>query len=144
MTSLSNKSIRIDKGWSWNQESRNSVEYFIVCTTMEGLNPNWHEAGYFPTPYPFCIRFLSKISKLFWRWKLTSIRLSKMIPCQAHCVKKIGGVEDEHFSYLLTSCQLGLSREDITHECSVKAVQQDLHRLEWLWRLCSFKWKSVL
>ena len=39
------------------------------------LNPNWHEGGHFLLLVLFWIRFLSKISNLFWRWKLTSIQL---------------------------------------------------------------------
>ena len=44
------------------------------------INPNWHEAGHFPPPCPFWIKYLAaefllKISKLFW---------VNLTPCQAH------------------------------------------------------------
>ena len=46
-----------------------------------GFNPIWHGRGYFyPRPLSFLDQilsdeFFSKISKLFWSWKLTSIGL---------------------------------------------------------------------
>ena len=54
--------------------------------------------------------FLSKISKLFWRWKLTSIRFiwhpTKLIESLKTC--PIGGPKMNIF---LASCQLGLNAE---------------------------------
>ena len=56
--------------------------------------------------------FLSKISKLFWRWKLTSIRLiwhpAKLM--ESHKKMLNGGVKEEHFSCSHSSCQWGLKR----------------------------------
>ena len=55
--------------------------------------------------------FSQKISKLLWRWKLTSIGLiwdpNKFIESD----KKVplDGAKDEHFSYFYSSCQLGLA-----------------------------------
>ena len=49
----------------------------VVCERP--LNPNWHEGGHFQPPFfldkILSAEFLSKISKLFWRRKLTSIGL---------------------------------------------------------------------
>ena len=70
------------------------------------------------TPCPFGIRFLlaeflSKISKLSWRWKLISIGVN-LTPWQAHWAFKkmpLGGGKDEHFSCVYSSCQLGLKKK---------------------------------
>ena len=54
--------------------------------------------------------FSSKFSKLFWRWKLTSIGLiwnpTKLI--ESYEKMSIGGSKAEHFSCFHSSCQLGL------------------------------------
>ena len=53
---------------------------FLAIGEHMWVNPNWHEAGHFPLPCPFLgqilsAEFSSKITKLFWRWKLTSMGL---------------------------------------------------------------------
>ena len=71
------------------------------------------------SPCPFWIRFCllsdefsSKISKLFWRWKLTSIRLiwlpAKLNLSYKKQVPQVG-TKDEHFSCFHSSCKWGLS-----------------------------------
>ena len=57
--------------------------------------------------------FLSKISKLFWRWKLTLIGLiwhpAKLIESYQNLL--LGCAKDEHFPCFLISCQLGLDNQ---------------------------------
>jgi hypothetical protein len=52
--------------------------------------------------------FFSKISKLFWRWKLTSIGLFWHSAQLIESSYK-GGSKDEHFSCFHMSCQTGLN-----------------------------------
>ena len=49
--------------------------------------------------------FFSKISKLFWRWKFTSIRLFWL---SAQLIGSLRGSKYEHLSCFPTSCQTGL------------------------------------
>ena len=81
------------------------------------FNPNWHEGGHFPPPILFgseCVSwfFLSNISKINWRWKLTSIGLFWHSAKLIESYKKMtqGGAKDEHFSCFHSSRQLGLIR----------------------------------
>ena len=64
-------------------QNRQKMGFSNLSVLKKGLlfqdwvfNPNWHEGGYF---YLLVLsvspEFLSKFSKLFWRWKLKSIGL---------------------------------------------------------------------
>ena len=73
---------------------------------IQTFSPNWHETGYFYLPCNFGIgfvsaKFVSKISKLFWQWKLTSIGLiwdpAKLIESYKTENLLLGGAKDEPF-----------------------------------------------
>ena len=60
--------------------------------------------------------FLIKSSKLFWRWKLTSIGLFWPLPSSLSIIKiTLGGAKDEHFSCFHSSCHLGLRKNNIKY-----------------------------
>ena len=56
-------------GQYWGRATMSSGIYQKISVPST-LNPNWHEGIYFLGQF-FSAEFLSKFSKLFWRWKLT-------------------------------------------------------------------------
>ena len=67
------KSLSCRKSFLCPKNKIGLIHSCIFCSKIYLIfifNPNWHEAGHFPPPCPFWIRFcqlnLSKISNLFW------------------------------------------------------------------------------
>ena len=80
---------------------------FQSCLTLIGMRQGtFHPLSFLDQT--LSAEFLPKISKLFWRWKLTSIagliwHPDKLIESYKKC-----GAKDQHFSCSKSSCQLGL------------------------------------
>ena len=107
------------------------------------FNPNWHEAGHFPPPCPFWIRFCQlKFYKKFPNFLEVKIDVNRvnLTPCWAHWVllkMPLGGAKDEHVSCFHSSCQWGLSK--LPKWTNLKWISLESYKWGYIF---SFSWRG--